>query len=450
MFKKINKKIVFQYTFLFFFFLFWNLWINVLQNDEIWNYGFAHNLYSGLIPYKDFNMVITPFYPFLMSLIFHMLGSSLLVFHIENAIVLCGILWLLYRLIKEKIYIAVLFLMLFSNSLTSPGYNIFLLFLLYFILYLEKKKANDYVIGFIIGLSFLTKQSVGFFFLLPSLFYCKKDIKKCWKRVVGFIIPCLIFFLYLIITKSLNSFLDLCLFGLFDFGEKNGSMHIIGIIFFILYLVICVCLIRKNKKNINHYYVLAFVSMMIPLFDFYHCAMAYFVLLTHFLSQYPIKIKIPFHVILYVSTLGIGCIMFFTYHEGYKIIYPNKIPHFEYRLIREDSIAFTEDVIGYLKDHPENNYTFVVSGGYYFRLATNTKMSYLDMINYGNFGYHENEKIIKKIQEKKDTIFIVSKEDLSSSCQANKEAVRYIMKNGKKMHSIQFYDFYVLNETIKE
>ena len=45
--------------------------------DEIWNYGFMHNIYSGLVPYKDFNMVITPFFPMLFSLPFFIFGSNL-------------------------------------------------------------------------------------------------------------------------------------------------------------------------------------------------------------------------------------------------------------------------------------------------------------------------------------------------------------------------------------
>ena len=39
-----------------------------LNLDEIWNYGFVHNLVTGLEPYKDFNMVIPPFSLFLFYL----------------------------------------------------------------------------------------------------------------------------------------------------------------------------------------------------------------------------------------------------------------------------------------------------------------------------------------------------------------------------------------------
>ena len=36
-----------------------------MDYDEIWNYGFSYNIASGLIPYKDFNMITTPLYSML-------------------------------------------------------------------------------------------------------------------------------------------------------------------------------------------------------------------------------------------------------------------------------------------------------------------------------------------------------------------------------------------------
>ena len=49
-------------AFLFLAYLFITMIVNQLQNDEIWSYGFAHNIYKGLIPYKDFNLISTPLY----------------------------------------------------------------------------------------------------------------------------------------------------------------------------------------------------------------------------------------------------------------------------------------------------------------------------------------------------------------------------------------------------
>ena len=71
------KKII-KYLLLFIIIL---IFLNIIpfDLDEIWNYGFAHSIYQGLIPYKDFNMVVTPFFPFFLSLFLFIFGSNSLV-----------------------------------------------------------------------------------------------------------------------------------------------------------------------------------------------------------------------------------------------------------------------------------------------------------------------------------------------------------------------------------
>ena len=242
------KKKIF-YILLFLLFLVWSLLLQPLNLDEIWNYGFAHNIYSGLIPYKDFNMVLTPFYPFLMSLPFHIFGSNMLVFHIENAIILTILVYLITKLISKNYFIIGLFLF-FPLSITFPSYNVFLFFLLVCILCLEKYQKSDYLIGFLLALSVLTKQSVGLFLLLPSLFYLtKKD--KLLKRIVGFIIPITIFILTLLLTHSFSSFFLFLYFFFFRcffyyFSCKNNGC------FFCLYFLFFFFTNTRTKSVSKH------------------------------------------------------------------------------------------------------------------------------------------------------------------------------------------------------
>ena len=87
--------------------------------DEIWNYGFGYNILSGLIPYKDFNMVITPLFPYLLSFIFKIFGSKLIIYHILIAFIIVGITYLAYK--KIGIYSTLIFIALLIFS--SNGYN---------------------------------------------------------------------------------------------------------------------------------------------------------------------------------------------------------------------------------------------------------------------------------------------------------------------------------------
>ena len=60
-------KIIIPYVFLFIFIVLFNIFLVPNNMDEVWNYGFSLAIRMGEIPYNDFNMVIPPFYPLLMS-----------------------------------------------------------------------------------------------------------------------------------------------------------------------------------------------------------------------------------------------------------------------------------------------------------------------------------------------------------------------------------------------
>lgn len=440
MIKKYYKKIILG-VFLFFAFLIWNLILYPVNLDEVWNYGFSHNIYSGLIPYKDFNMVITPFYPFLMSLGFHLFGSSMLVFHIEQALISVVFCFILFTLLGKKIWFIIPLLFVPIN-VSFPSYNIFLFYLLVLLVYLEKNKSSDYVIGFILGLAVLTKQSVGVCLLLPSLYYIK-SFDKIKKRIIGFIIPISIFILYLVFTSSLYSFLDLCLLGLFDFASGNGGKFNVYLIFFIIMVGITIYFIYKDRKNISNYYILFFFSIMIPLFDTYHFAVAFLAFLLLILLKMQKDILRP-------ELFGISIIIFASILMGNfrfrgQIVYPNNIRHFEYRFIDYDSLIFTNKVNEFINENRDKEIVFLNSNGYYFRIINDMKISYIDLINIGNFGYDGSNKLLREIKKKKYAIFLVDRSELALVKQTDKQVLNYVLDNGKRIGKIDFYEIYILN-----
>ena len=36
--------------------------------DELWQYSFASNISNGLVPYKDFNIIVTPLFSFIAAI----------------------------------------------------------------------------------------------------------------------------------------------------------------------------------------------------------------------------------------------------------------------------------------------------------------------------------------------------------------------------------------------
>lgn len=440
MIKKYSRKIILA-LFLFSIFLLWNLILFPINLDEVWNYGFSHNIYSGLVPYKDFNMVLTPFYPFLMSMGFHLFGSSILVFHIEQAIISTLFCLLLFSLLDKKAWFIIPILLVPVN-VSFPSYNIFLYYLLVLLIYLEKNNSSDYLIGFILGLAVLTKQSVGACLLLPSLYYIK-NFNKIRKRIIGFIIPVALFIIYLIVTGSFYSFLDLCVFGLFDFATGNGNKITVYLFMFIIMVGITIYFIFMDRKNIINYYILAFYSIMIPLFEVYHFTFAFLAFLLMLLFRVKRDIIKPKMFGLSIISFAFLLMMGFCF-KG-KIIYPNRIKHFEYRFIDYGSIWFTNKVNNYMKKNKDRKFVFLNSNAYYFRIANDMKISYIDLINVGNWGYNGSDKLLRQIKKKKNAIFLVNESELSILKQTDKRALRYVLDHGKKIDTVGMYDAYVLD-----
>ena len=78
---KKNKKTILIFTIYFIAIFIFNFF-RPLDMDLIWNYGFSKNVSDGLIMYKDFNMVITPFYPAITGLLMKILSTNIIAFYI--------------------------------------------------------------------------------------------------------------------------------------------------------------------------------------------------------------------------------------------------------------------------------------------------------------------------------------------------------------------------------
>ena len=383
--KKNYKYLLF--VFLFIYYLVFNLIFNPLTNDEIWSYGFSYNISKGLIPYKDFNMVITPLYSLLMAIPMF-INNNLLVFHVENAIISTLFVFITYKLIKEKVFL-ILPLITFPLNITYPNYNLFILFLFVLLLFLEKNNNNDYLIGIIISFIFLTKQTVGIMLIPVSLYYINEN--RILKRFIGFIIPIILFIFYLIITNSYKKFFDLCFLGLFDFGKENSKISVF-FIFMLLFVLLIIYFIKK-RKIVDYYYLLGFVSICIPLFDIYHF-LIFFVacLIVFFMNDnlYAFKPK------LVGISLFIGLSFFCIINCGFNIkYYPNDLYLFEYRYINKEEIKYSKKIIKYMEKY-NNKVMFIGPCAYYYKLINNNKINYLDLINMGNHGYNGSDKLLKK------------------------------------------------------
>ena len=410
----------------FIYFFFWG--------DELYNFGFSYAISRGEVPYRDFNMIVPPFGALFYTIPF-LFGNNILIFNLFQALLLCILFYLLYKMMGKNIYavLAALFLLFPVPLITVifPGYNFLLIFLLVLLLYLEKNNSNDILIGIILGLMVLTKHTVGFLVCLVSFFYLKRNYKKVLKRILGVLIVGIIFIGYLLITNTWSSFFDMCFLGMFDFTKLNSNISPLNLIIFLIGESIIIYRIYKNKRNIENYYLLAFSIIVVPLFDYYHVALFIFMLLIIIIKG--MKIRYKESILLFNSFLFVLSVSFlFIYREYHFNINFSNFNHFSLLAINKDSEKVINRINKFIDTNKDKNIIFLCNEAYLYEIMNDRDITQYDLLNYGNHGYNGTEKLILDISKEKNPLFIINISKYKSKnnwSQLNKEVIKYVLDN---------------------
>ena len=416
-----------------------------LGMDEVWCYGFAYNISKGLVPYRDFNMIITPLYSFAGSLFIKIFGNHLFSVHIFNALFIALFVTVGYKVLNKKIFI----LWLLSLSILYPCYNTFcvLIFCFFLFIYNKKFKHKDFVLGLIIACLFLSKQTLGIL-IIPLLFFSKDRI-KC---LIGFLFPCLIFLIYLIYFNTFYQFIDYCILGMFDFSSKNSfinsSIYFTCFFEIIVIIIILYKLIKGNFKNQKLIFVLAFQIMAFPLLDYQHVFYAFIPVVCYILMNYNLN-KISFYL------FGILCVFYLiiSFYIG------TNSPYF-HLYSKKNSFLYGRSIIGiidkqidklysYLDKNRDDNRLYIFSCyAYLIRLNNGEITDKYDLINNGNMGYKGEEKYIKEIDNycsQNKCMFVLISEDLAGKNQTSKKLLDYVQRNYDNVTNFEAFGIYTNN-----
>lgn len=436
--KKYKKLIPF--IFIFILFVITILFFVGINMDEVWNYGFSYAIRMGEIPYKDFNMVVTPFYSLFMTIPL-LLWNNYLAIVLFYSLILTVASYLTYKMYKDRGLILLL-LSLIIYTVITPSYNSFILVLLLFIIYLEssKFKSKNILIGVLVALAILTKQSIGLFYFIPMIYIGIKT-KSLSKRLLGFIIPIIITFGYLLLTHSLLEFIDLCFLGLLDFTGNSRSISIISIILYVIMLIISIKIISMNKKDVTNYYILGAYTIFIPIFDIMHLLYVVFLFGLLIVNNYKITG-------INIKQLSFVCLSLFLIVNGANVAlnfseYPNKLNHLKYKYINKDILEEIYYVNEYAKDKDLIIYD---DTSYLYTIINNKKSNYLNLLNHGNHGYKGSEKLIKLLEENNDKEVLIlkstDKKINNNLNQLNKKGYYYIIENYEIVETTDLFYIY--------
>lgn len=421
---KDKNKIILELIIIFILTILFNLICNAFERDEMWNYGFAYNIATGLIPYKDFNMVITPLFPALGAIFLYVFGTNIVIYYIFNSLICTSIFYYLRKNTPDNYYVIYMLLLPFSTT----NYNLFCILLLYIIIDMEDKNKNDYLIGIILGLTFLTKQNIGIYLCIPTLFI--KDIKRMIKRGIGFLIPNLLLIIYLFINNCLYEFIDYVFLSLGSFAKENIVIYPLSIIIFIITTIYLIYkyIKTKDKKLI---YLICFQGMAYPIFNTYHVIIPFIPAVTYFLSTIKLHKKL----------INISFIFFIIFTFSFSIyqietgIYqlPNDTTTYKYKKMHHETVKSITEVGNYIKNIDDNLYIIDIYA-YVLKLESSIPINKYDLLNDGNLGKDGINKIIQEISDKcqkEKCTLIMNKNEIGNTLynQYNQELYLYVANN---------------------
>lgn len=427
-----TKNKIFLYLFLFIFVFLISFIVTYvcvpIECDEVWLYGFCYNISKGMIIYRDFNVVTTPLYYFIGCLFLKVFGNYIISISIFNSILVSLIFLMMFRVINWKSFIVLPLILIFLPN----GYNLFALFWLMSILILiSKEKDNDFLVGFILGLLFITKQNIGTFLLIPYLYYSKNK----FKGLVCFSIPFIIVSCYLILNNAFFEFIDYCFLGTFDFGAGNNYYNIFAFIELFILIILIICLIKSKFQDKELFYIVCFQGMMYPLAENYHFFVSFFPVMYYFVKKINSKHLL---LILLFATWDFNITLFLS---------------IDINIHRNDDILFLKNCgdlpslmvafKNYLGD--SEYYYFTGYYGYLYKLYYDIPITKYDLWNEGNQGYKGIEKRIDEVDlicNNNDCLFIVDG-DLENNEQSQvTKFYNYIISNHDYVEEFNTFDIY--------
>ncbi|MBQ8682004.1 MAG: hypothetical protein IJ509_03745 [Bacilli bacterium] len=435
--------------------LLYSYYFRPIVDDELFNFGFAYNIMNGLVPYKDFNMIIPPLFSYILAGILKIFGAKLIVYHIVIVLIILLIFFISYSAIGNKAFMIYLLMLIYPYT----GYNMFCMGLLFILLYLEENKKNrngkkltqkskikiknDIIEPIIISMMFLSKQTLGLL-VIPSIIFSKN--KK--KTISIYLLAIFGFLLYLILTGSLVEFFDYCLFGMFDFADKNSSaVRVLAVVEILIIIILGYFSFTTKRKDL--FFCLVFQVVALPIVDYVHFMIS-FIPVVYLLLK---KIKnIPFVTLFGSSLIGSFFIAFnilvFITKDNYLFL-----GHYDVNNFMKGRVTYnlTEGYVFRAKEYLDKyeDYRPFILGhfSYLIKLNNNMPINKFDLINEGNMGYNGTQKYIDEIdnycKEEKCVFIINDNESDVVDIQTSGEILDYVSNNYRQVYCSSTFSVYI-------
>lgn len=463
--------------------------------DELWNYNFARNIARGLIPYKDFNMIITPLLSIICGVILKLAYDQLIVMRILAAILCSAIIFTIYNLfllLKIKKEIGVIFSFFIGYLFVDCfciDYNFATLLIVLLMIYIEiklYKKDNNFIkvipsseliLGIFAGLTITLKQTSGLLICVALLgnkllFVKNKDefkiyLKSFLYRLVGILIPIALILIYLISNNAFGDFISYTIKGISGFSNYISyksliKIDIIGIlailvpITFIYEWYVTIVKEKNKEKYILLVYGLAIFVVAFPISNKIHFligATPTIILILYnlynLLYRLYNKLNKSKKTIIAISYSIYAFIILFTVYYSGKNLYQyinnrdrfSKLNSYNYISINKNLENQIINIGNYILTSKENVKILDATAAIYMIPIERYNKDY-DLFLKGNLGGDGEEKIIKDIENSIDTKYFVLKDQYQKNWQTPLNIIDFVKENKTKVGEIEIFDIY--------
>lgn len=474
--------------------------------DEIWGYNFARGIANGLLPYKDISMIISPLLPMVCAIFLKIFGDQIIVLRILETFEVAGILFIMYKIMKElKINRGIALLLTIGIysiyiDIFCLDYNWVVLLIQLSLLYYELKHKEDnlkynlkkeLILGLIAGSTILIKHTSGLFFAGIFAIYkilevnnkeeFKEYIKITLTRIIGMLGAVLVLILYLAITGTMADFIDYAILGIKTFSNKveyitlfdvqsNWIKALAGICPAQLVLMVILCIISYIKKKLRKQewlkniiillaYSIATGIVIFPISDRAHfvigsiCTTIAFLYIAYKIFTLTVKketkikkvIRIYFEVVaklLLIAGIGYSIYMLICYINN-----PQRrtdVAHFKNMIIDDEIYNRIQEMSSYIKEQSANGKKVYVldATAATYQIPSEKYNKNYDMFNRGNLGSRGQNGVLADIENTENALLLIRQDIYKKNWQHPFGLTDYIVENYHKIGEVNIFDIY--------
>lgn len=440
----------------------------IQQTDELILFNNTQKIVNGFTIYKDFNVVLTPLFYYIGSIFLIIFGSNYFAFRLYGLCIYLFLYYNIYKLFKTLkistkhsfIYLFILTIFLKSDviAVAATNYNIlaiaFSIFGLRKFIEIENKSIKFFILqGFLAGITFLTKQTIGVYlscaFIICYLIFgpkhnIKDKIKNLCLYLLGIIAPIIVFALYLLIINSLNEFIDYTVLGLIDFKQNASVESYILVLSLINILPIIICWIKgkiDDNQKILFIYSVLMLLITYPILCEFHSRMALIFSIISFCYFIDSEFKNEIlEMVLYDASVLVMLVITIinTWSWKEKVIFLKDEPYSG--AIYNNMYNIVHNLVRYIENSDKKTIVLSLESARY-NIETGENHGILDCPAKGNMGYNGKQKLFDAIDNlDKDTRIILTRYRYA---QEYEEMYQYIYENYEKVDTVmEYYDVY--------